>query len=123
MTKKQQKARVYNNGYRIYTTQDSDIQDRMEEEYLKDKYIKDATEEDAEEGAHSQSGMVIIDHSNGQVVGCVGGLGDDSPSYGINRAMYNNDGRQTGSSIKPLVAVAPALESNSITAATVLMIH
>ena len=113
-------ARVYNNGYRIYTTQDSDIQDRMEEEYLKDKYLKDATtEKGKKEDAHSQSGMVIIDHTNGQVVGCVGGLGDDSPSYGLNRAMYNNDGRQTGSSIKPLVAVAPALESNSITAATV----
>ena len=111
--------RVYNNGYKIYTTEDPDIQERMQEEYLKDKYIKDATDKDAEEGAHSQSGMVIIDHSNGQVVGCMGGLGDDSPTYGTNRAMYNNDGRQTGSSIKPLVAIAPALENNVITAATV----
>ncbi len=109
-------ARVYNNGYRIYTTQDSDIQDRMEEEYLKDKYLKDATNKDADEGAHTQSGMVIIDHTNGQVVGCVGGLGEDSPTYGWNRATSE---RQTGSSMKPIVAVAPALESNSITAATV----
>ena len=112
--------RIYNNGYKIYTTQDSDIQDRMEEEYLKDKYIEDATtKKGKEENAHSQSGMVIIDHSNGQVVGCVGGLGEDSPTYGLNRAMYNNVGRQTGSSIKPLVAIAPALENNTITAATV----
>ena len=114
------KARVYNNGYKIYTTQDNDIQDRMEEEYLKDKYIKDATSKDAKEGAHTQSGMVIIDHSTGQVVAEVGGLGDDSPTYGTNRATSMvNGGRQAGSSIKPLVAVAPGLENGVITAATV----
>ena len=107
---------VYNNGYKIYTTQNSDIQDRMEEEYLKDKYIKDATDEDAEEGAHSQSGMVIIDHTNGQVVGCVGGIGEDSPTYGLNRATSE---RQQGSAMKPLAAVAPALEEGVVTAATV----
>lgn len=112
---------VYNNGYRIYTTQNSDIQDRMEEEYLKDKYIKDATtKKGKEEDAHSQSGMVIIDHTNGQVVGCVGGIGDDSPTYGLNRATsMDAGGRQPGSSIKPLVAVAPGLEDGVITAATV----
>ena len=60
--------------------------------------------------------MVVIDYTNGQVVGCVGGLGEDSPTYGWNRATSE---RETGSSMKPIVAVAPALENNSITAATV----
>ena len=73
------KARVYNNGYKIYTTQDNDIQNRLEEEYLDEDYIYEATSEYAEEGDHSQSAMVIIDHTNGQVVGSVGGLGEDSP--------------------------------------------
>ncbi len=110
-------ARVYNNGYRIYTTEDPDIQERLEEEYLKDKYIKDATtKKGKEENAHSQSAMVIIDHSNGQVVGLVGGLGDDSPTYGVNRAMSQ---LQQGSAFKPLSAIAPALENNIVTAATV----
>lgn len=109
-------SRVYNNGYKIYTTENPDIQDRMEEEYLKDKYIKDATDKDAEKGAHSQSGMVIIDHTNGRVVGCVGGLGDDSPTYGLDRATSQ---RQAGSSMKTLAAIAPGLENNVITAATV----
>ena len=110
-------AMVYNNGYRIYTTQNSDIQDRMEEEYLKDKYIKDATtKKGKKENAHSQSGMVIIDHTNGQVVGCVGGLGDDSPTYGLDRATAE---RQQGSAMKPLAAIAPGLENGVITAATV----
>ena len=108
------KARVYNNGYKIYTTQDNDIQDRMEEEYLDDYYIHDSRER---EGAHTQSGMVIIDHSNGQVVAEVGGLGEDSPTYGTNRATNLN--KQPGSSIKPLAAIAPGLEDGVITAATV----
>ena len=111
------KARVYNNGYKIYTTQDNDIQDRLEEEYLDEDYIYEATSEYAEEGDHSQSAMVIIDHTNGQVVGSVGGLGEDSPTYGKNRASDLN--RQPGSSIKPLAAIAPGLEDNIITAATV----
>ena len=111
------KARLYNNGYKIYTTQDNDIQDRMEEEYLKDKYIKDATtKKGKEEDQHSQSAMVIIDHKTGQVVGCVGGLGEDSPTYGLNRATSE---RQQGSAMKPLAAIAPALEQGIITAATV----
>ena len=110
-------ARVYNNGYRIYTTQDSDIQERLEEEYLKDKYIYAAYSSEAEEGEHTQSAMVIMDHKNGQVVGCVGGLGEDSPTYGTNRAI--DALRQPGSSIKPLSAVGAGLENNVITAATV----
>ena len=112
------KTRVYNNGYKIYTTQDNDIQDRMEEEYLKDMYIKDATTEEGKKNKeHSQSAMVIIDNENGQVVGCVGGLGDDSPTYGYNRAM--SESLQQGSAFKPLSAIAPALENNIVTAATV----
>ena len=110
------KARVYNNGYKIYTTQDKEIQKRMEKEYLKDKYIYDATRKDADKGAHTQSGMVIMDHKTGQVVGCVGGLGDDSPTYGTNRATSE---RQQGSAMKPLAAIAPGLEQGTISAATV----
>lgn len=109
---------VYSGGYKIYTTQDSSIQDTMEEEYLKTKYIKKATTKKGKEnGGHSQSAMVIIDHKTGQVVGTVGGLGTDSSTLGLNRATQTN--RQPGSSIKPLVAVGPALEEKVITAATV----
>ena len=95
LDQKAAEARVYNNGYKIYTTENPDIQERMEEEYLKDEYIHDATSSDAEEGAHSQSGMVIIDYKTGQVVGCVGGLGEDSKTYGLDRATSQ---RQPGSS-------------------------
>ena len=68
-------------------------------------------------GAHSQSGMVynrllkLV-----KVVGCVGGIGEDSKTYELNRATSE---RQPGSSMKPLAAVAPGLENKVITEATV----
>ena len=113
------KMMIYNKGYTIYTTQDTTIQDRMEEEFLKDKYIKSGKEKQ-EDGTllnnHTQAAMVIIDHKTGQVVATVGGLGSDSNSIGVNRAVR---GKQTGSSIKPLACEAPALENGVITAGTV----
>ena len=113
------KMMIYNKGYTIYTTQDTTIQDRMEEEFLKDKYIKSGKEKQ-EDGTllnnHTQAAMVIIDQKTGQVVATVGGLGSDSNSIGVNRAVR---GKQTGSSIKPLACEAPALENGVITAGTV----
>lgn len=110
---------VENNGYTIYTTQDTSIQNVMEEEFLKDKYIKSGQEkkDDGELlNEHTQAAMVIIDHTTGQVVATVGGLGEDSNATGINRALR---GKQTGSSIKPLACEAPALEKGIINAGTV----
>lgn len=107
------KSRLYSGGYRLYTTEVSSIQDRMEEEYLKDKYIIKSKEN---AGQHSQSAMVIIDYKTGNVVGCVGGLGNDVNALGLNRI---NSPRQPGSSIKPLAAIAPSLEKGIITAGTV----
>ena len=109
----------YNNGYTIYTTQNSTIQKRLEEEFLKDKYIRSGKKK-KEDGTllnnHTQAGMTIIDHKTGQVVAIVGGLGSDSNSVGTNRALA---GKQTGSSIKPIACEAPALEAGIITAGTV----
>ena len=108
---------IKNSGYKIYTTQDTSIQDIMEEEYLKDKYIRNATTKAGKKNKqHSQSAMVIIDHKTGYVVGTVGGLGKDSSPLGQNRATQSY--LQPGSSIKPLAAVGPALEEKVITAAT-----
>lgn len=110
---------VENNGYIIYTTQDTSIQTRMEEEFAKDKYIKSGrkTNDDGElVNEHTQAAMVIVDHTTGQVVGIVGGLGEDADTTGINRALR---GKQTGSSMKPLACEAPALEKGIINAGTV----
>ena len=55
-------------GLTIYSTQDSSIQKEMETEFEKTKYqIKSKNDS----STTSQAAMVIIDHSNGYVVGCV----------------------------------------------------
>ena len=112
---------IRNNGYTIYSTQITSIQQIMEAEYVKDRYIVNGKEKDKDgklinEG-HTQSAMVIIDPSTGYVVGCMGGLGTDSNAAGLNRATSSN--KQPGSSIKPIGVVAPALEAGTVTAATV----
>ena len=107
-------------GYKIYTTQDSTIQSEMEEIYRSGDHIyKGVAKSNGQlvNTGHTQSAMVVIDHKTGYVVGCMGGLGDDVDSTGINRATQST--RQPGSSIKPIASIAPALEAGIITAATV----
>lgn len=111
---------VYSSGLTIYSTVDSTIQARLEEEYAKDKYIKSGV--DKKDGKlindHTQSGMAIIDYKTGNVVGIAGGLGSKEGA-GWNRATQMK--KQTGSSIKPIADVAPALEEKVITPATVYL--
>lgn len=108
-------------GYKIYTTQDSTIQSEMEDIYRNSDehiFVGVATDKEGNKlNDHTQSAMVVIDHKTGRVVGCMGGLGDDVDSNGQNRATQST--RQPGSAIKPIAAIAPALESGIITAATV----
>ena len=100
-------------GYTIYTTQDTAIQNRMQEEFLKEKYVYSSKQN---EGEHTQAGMAIIDNSTGYVVGTVGGLGEKI-ARGFNYATQSK--KQTGSAMKPLSVIAPALEEGIITAGSV----
>ena len=61
--------------------------------------------------------MVIIDHKTGNVVGCVGGLGKKTQARPLNRATQSV--RQTGSAIKPLSVLIPAIDKKIITAASI----
>lgn len=107
------KSRVYGGGYKIYSTEDSDIQSKVKAVYTSGNYILTSSESPT----HSQSAMVIIDHTTGQVVGCMGGLGSDVDAIGLDRATVIP--RQTGSSIKPIVTYGFGVESGTITAGTV----
>ena len=108
-------------GYTIYSTVNTDIQAIMEDEFAKTKYIVNGTEKKKDGSllntGHTQAGMVVIDYSNGYVVGCMGGLGEDADTTGQNRATQTF--KQPGSSIKPIAVTAPALENKVITAGTV----
>ena len=119
MTEQMAKNYVYSSGLTIHSTVDMNIQTRLEEEYAKEKYIIKGREKNSDGtllNEHSQSGMAIVDYKTGNVVAVAGGFGEKT-SAGWNRATQME--KQTGSSIKPLADVAPALQEKIITAATV----
>lgn len=101
-------------GLTIHSTQDSKIQKETETEFEKSKYKRDSKNG----GNSSQAAMTIIDHKTGQVVACTGGLGKKTTSRPFNRATQSV--RQTGSAIKPIAVLAPAIDKKIITAATIL---
>lgn len=107
------KSRVFGGGYKIYTTESTKVQANLETVYRSDKYILTSSKT----SGHSQSAMVVIDHTTGQVVGCMGGLGSDVDATGINRAVSSM--RQPGSSIKSIGVYACGIEKGIITAGTV----
>ena len=108
------KSYVYSGGFTIYTTQNTSIQTIMEQDFNNTQYMQ-ASQNRA--GETSQAAMVVIDHKTGYVLGCVGGLGEKTVSRGLNRATQST--RQTGSSMKPIAVVAPAMQERKITAASI----
>ncbi len=111
---------VYGSGLTIYSTVDTGIQSRVEEEFKKATYQLKGRAKNSDgtlKNEHAQAGMAIIDHKTGYVVAVGGELNQDQTATGWNRATQMV--RQTGSSIKPIADVAPALEEKIITAATV----
>ena len=104
---------LYLGGLTINSTQNSSIQEETETEFNKRQYNIASREG----GNPAQAAMVIIDHQTGQVVACVGGLGEKDTARGLNRATQST--RQTGSSIKPLAVLAPGIDKKKFTAATI----
>ena len=105
---------LYYSGLKIYSTQNSDIQKNIEDEFQKNRYM---VKSEKNSNDTSQAAMVVIDHETGQVMGCVGGLGKKTQSRSFNRATQAL--RQTGSAIKPIAVLGPALEEKIITPLTV----
>ncbi len=111
---------VYGGGLKIYSTQNTDVQKTIEKTMV-DKastYQRNSRKKKDEDGKYvkSQAAMVVIDNETGYVVGVVGGLGEKTTSRGLNRATQSP--RQTGSSIKPIADVLPALQEGILTAST-----
>lgn len=101
-------------GLTIHSTQDSKVQEKTEAEFEKSKYSLPSKKNG---GNSSQAAMVIIDHETGYVVGCTGGLGKKTIARSLNRATQSI--RQTGSSIKPLSVLIPAIDKKIITASSI----
>ncbi len=105
------KLHAYGSGYKIYTTQDTRIQEIVEEEFAKDKYIIYSGDDQV------QAGMAIIQNGTGYVVGIAGALGEKT-TFGLNRATTASG--SPGSTIKPIAVIAPSLENGLITAGSVI---
>ena len=108
------KLYLYSGGFKIYTTQDTKIQNYMNEEAEKKKY---STKSRKDPSKTAQAAMVLLDHKTGYVLGVIGGLGKKDISLGLNRSTQLI--KQTGSSMKPLSVLAPGIDKGKITAATV----
>ncbi len=104
--------RLYNSGYRIYTTLDPDIQAIAESVY-EDRSNLDVT---SRNGQPLQSGITILDPYTGNIVAMVGKVGEKDRNLGWSCATAR---RQVGSSMKPLTAYAPALDAGVITQGSV----
>ena len=97
---------IYTGGYDIHTNLDVRAQEIVYETFRQDSPV--ASELFPPDGPEQivQGSMVIIDHSNGEVIAAIGGR--DYQPRGLNRA--NRDARSPGSAIKPITVYAPALE-------------
>lgn len=93
---------LFRGGLRVYTTLDPKIQAKMEEVYSNPaNFPKSASDRLVE------SAMVVLDPHTGEIRGLIGGR-QYTARRGLNRATQAE--RQPGSTIKPLVVYAPALE-------------
>lgn len=115
---------IKSGGYKIYITENKEIQNILDKEYTENTSwmttTKSKTKKD-ENGnkitVQMQSGMAIIDHKTGYVVASRGVLGEKT-AWGTDRST--SAGMQPGSSIKPIAVIAPSLQEGLITPATVV---
>ncbi|MCI9122256.1 MAG: transglycosylase [Oscillibacter sp.] len=112
IAEKEALKRVYNSGYRIYTTLDPHIQSIAESVY-EDRNNLDVT---SRNGQLLQSGITVLDPYTGNIVAMVGKVGEKDRNLGWN---YATGRRQVGSSMKPLTAYAPALDAGTISQGSV----
>lgn len=107
-TYKEAQSELYRGGYKIYTTQNVNVQKQLEDVFMDDdNFAKVVTKNKRK----PQAAMTIMDYE-GHIVGIVGGRGEKTGNRLFNRAT---NPRQTGSAIKPIGVYAPAIEYNVIT--------
>lgn len=108
-------AKLFGSGYKIYTTERSGVQARLEEEMKKDYYKLPS-----KTGKPSMASMTIIDPHTGSVIASSAGIGEEKTKTYFNYFNYVTDlKKQTGSSIKPIAIIAAGLENKKITGSTV----
>jgi len=109
--------KLYNSGYNIYTTLNPKIQEIAESVYLDRTNLKSGNNPDltSRDGQPIRSGITIMDPYTGNIVATVGDMGEKEGNL---LWSYATDKHQVGSSMKPLTAYAPAIESGAVTIGT-----
>lgn len=115
-TYKQAQLYLFSGGFTIYTTEDPDMTAKMQEEFNDEKYRR--TDPDQYGNLQdTQAAMVLMDHTTGYVLAISSGFDEKTDAFGFNRATQAT--KQTGSSMKTIAALAPAIDKGIITAATI----
>ncbi len=110
---------LFTGGYRIYTSIDLKKQELLQRAV--DNELKGFAEVN-EGGVYKlQSSAACIDNRTGRIVAIVGGRGQESQGYTLNRAYQSF--RQPGSAIKPLIVYTPMFERGMYPDDTVLDEH
>lgn len=108
MTEAQARNKIYNGGYKIYTTFDPRVQGVLDEVFSDPNLFAVSRKY----GVAPQAGMVVMDQKNGYVLGVAGGYtGSKTGDFQLNRAIIP---RQPGSSIKPISTYGPGFEKGVI---------
>ncbi|MCH7322423.1 penicillin-binding protein [Solibacillus sp. MA9] len=106
---------IRSGGYRIYSTIDKDMYDTMQQvtqdytlygQTYKKKEKDPETGEEVEVDVPVQTGSIVIDNKTGKILSFVGGRDHELEQLNHATKAY----RSNGSTMKPLLAYAPALE-------------
>ncbi len=101
-------------GYRIYTTLDQTLQNEAEAVFMDSANFP----ENAADGEQCQSALVILDSETSEIRAVMGGRQYET-RRGLNRAVDMK--RQPGSTIKPVLVYAPAMEKLGYSPATLVL--
>lgn len=99
---------ILTGGYEIHTVIDQDLDSKLAK--MAQNYMKGFKAKASNGTYKKQVSLTAIDNKTGKVVAMVGGRGQENDQ--LNRAYQSP--RQPGSSIKPLVAYAPAFERGQV---------
>jgi len=107
-------SELLSGGYRIYTSLDTDLQSKLQQLSADpSNFPKNSVTGDPVEGA-----IVVLDSNTGQIAAIMGGR-EHTTRRALNRAVSMR--RQPGSTIKPVLVYAPAIEYKGYTASTFVL--
>jgi penicillin-binding protein 1A len=107
---------VYNRGYHIYTTLEPNVQAVLDEAFMNQELFQTDPSILADYPEKPTGGMVIMNAQTGAICAMQGGYGRKPGNLVLNRATDAH--RSVGSSIKPIIDYAPALELQKIVPST-----